>query len=75
MARLMDHKEERKREELEWNWVLQNVVEPIKKLDNDSLWSEDDIQRCVGLFRQKASYLWIYMLLILGPMLVVLKLQ
>lgn len=54
MARLMDHKEERKREELEWNWVLQNVVEPIKKLDNDSLWSEDDIQRCVGLFRQKS---------------------
>ena len=40
----MDHKEERKREELEWNWLLQNVVEPIKKLDNDSLWSEDDIQ-------------------------------
>ena len=55
LARLMDHREDRKREELEWSWVMQNVVDPIKKLDMDGLWSEDDIQRCVGLFRQKVK--------------------
>ena len=49
VSRLMDHQEDRRSNIVEWDWVENKIVEPIMRLD--SRWTEDEIQKCVGLIR------------------------
>ena len=49
VSRLMDHQEERMSNIAEGQWVENKIVKPIMRLD--SRWTEDDIQKCVGLIR------------------------
>ena len=49
VSRLMDHQEDRRSNTEEWDWVENKIVKPIMRLD--SRWTEDDIQKCVGLIR------------------------
>ena len=49
VSRLMDHQEERMSNIAEWRWVENKIVKPIMQRDNR--WTEEDIQKCVGLIR------------------------
>ena len=49
VSRLMDHQEERMSNIAEWQWVENKIVKPIMQRDNR--WTEEDIQKCVGLIR------------------------
>ena len=49
VSRLMNHQEDRRSNIVEWDWVENKIVKPIMRLD--SRWTEDDIQKCVGLIR------------------------
>ena len=51
VSRLMDHQEDRMRNMEEWQWVEDKIVKSIMMRDKDNKWSEDDIQKCVGLIR------------------------
>ena len=51
VSRLMDHQEDRRSNIVEWDWVENKIVKPIMRLDTDSRWTEDNIQKCVGLIR------------------------
>ena len=52
VGRLMDHNQEREREEEGWQWVEERVVRPLLRLETS--WTREEIQRCVGLFRTNA---------------------
>ena len=52
---LMEHREERQKEEGNWAQTILQVVEPIKGRFNRSDWSDDVIQRSVGLIRTNAT--------------------
>ena len=49
VSRLMDHQKERMSNIAEWRWVENKIVKPIMMMDNR--WTEEDIQKCVGLIR------------------------
>ena len=51
VSRLMDHQEDRRRNIGEWRWVEDKIVRPIMDMDKEKRWSEDEIQKCVGLIR------------------------
>lgn len=51
---LMEHRKEREGEEENWALTLLHVIEPIQNQLNQSDWSEDLIQRSVGLIRTNA---------------------
>ena len=51
VSRLMDHQEDRRRNIGEWRWVEDKIVKPIIDMDKENRWSEDEIQKCVGLIR------------------------
>jgi AraC-like DNA-binding protein len=52
---LMEHREERQEEEDNWARTDRQVVQPIRTRLNCTAWSEDLIQRCVGLIRTHAT--------------------
>ena len=51
VSRLMDHKEDRRRNIKDWRWVENKIVKPIMDMDKENRWAEEDIQKCVGLIR------------------------
>jgi SET domain len=52
---LMEHREERQAEEDNWAKTHCQVVQPIRTRLKCTGWSEDLIQRCVGLIRTNAT--------------------
>ena len=47
----MDHREERMQSEAEWRLTERLVVQPILRLSEGRGWSEEDVQRCIGITR------------------------
>jgi len=52
---LMEHREERQKEAENWSKTTLQVVQPIRTRLKKCNWSEDSIQRCVGLVRTNAT--------------------
>jgi len=52
---LMEHRQERQREADNWSKTTVQVVQPIRTRLKKQSWSEDALQRCVGLVRTNAT--------------------
>jgi hypothetical protein len=57
LAAMMDHRAERAAESGAWRQVQLGVVEPLVKLIGPGAVSEEQVQRCVGLFRTNGCQL------------------
>jgi hypothetical protein len=52
---LMEHRDERQAEEENWAQSIHQVIQPIRSRLKQQDWSEDCLQRCIGLIRTNAT--------------------